>query len=75
VAVTTRAYMQKSDAGTRTAAVQLKSGGTTVASPTLVLTTSGWQWAYRTDTTDPATSAAWTPAGVNAVQCGPKVVA
>jgi len=76
IAVVTRAYMQKSDAGTRTAAVQLKSGAAAaVASPTLVLTTSGWQWAWRTDLTDPNTSAAWTAAAVNNVQCGPLVVA
>jgi len=74
-AVVTRGYMQKSDAGTRTAAVQIKSGGTTVASPTLVLTTSGWLWAWRLDLTDPATSAAWTAAGVNAVNIGPLTVA
>lgn len=75
IAVTTRAYAQKSDAGTRTAAVQLKSGGTTVASPTLTLSSSGWLWAYRTDTTDPNTSAAWTPAAVNNVQIGPRTIA
>lgn len=74
VAVTTRAYMQKSDAGTRTAAVSLKSGATTVASPTLNLST-GWTWAWRTDTTDPATGAAWTAVGVNNAQIGPVVVA
>jgi hypothetical protein len=74
-ATVTRAYMQKSDAGTRTAAVQLKSGGTTVASPTLTLTTSGWLWAWRMDLTDPATSAPWTPAGVNAAQIGPRTIA
>jgi hypothetical protein len=66
--------MQKSDAGSRTAAVQLKSGATTVASPTLTLTTSGWQWAWRMDLTDPNTSAAWTAAAVNAAQIGPTVV-
>jgi hypothetical protein len=75
IAVTTRAYMQKSDAGSRTAAVQLKSGATTVASPTLTLTTSGWQWAWRTDTIDPNTSAAWTAAAVNNVTIGPTVIA
>jgi hypothetical protein len=67
--------MQKSDAGTRTAAAQLKSGGTTVASPTLTLTPSNWQWAWRMDLVDPATSAAWTAAAVNAAQIGPRVVA
>jgi len=75
IATTVRAYAQKSDAGTRTMAVQLKSGATTVASPTLVLTTSGWQWAWRTDIVDPATGVAWTPAAVNNATIGPKVVA
>jgi hypothetical protein len=74
IAVTTRALMQKSDAGSRTAAVQLKSGATTVASPTLTLTTSGWQWAWRTDVIDPATGAAWTAAAVNNAQVGPRTV-
>jgi hypothetical protein len=75
IGVTTRAYMLKSDAGSRTAAVQLKSGGTTAASPTLTLTPSNWQWAWRMDLVDPATSAAWTAAAVNSVQIGPKCVA
>jgi len=74
IAVTTRALMAKSDAGTRTAAVQLKSGATTVASPTLTLTT-GWQWAWRCDVTNPATGAAWTSTAVNSLQCGPKTIA
>jgi hypothetical protein len=74
-AVTTRAYAIKSDAGTRTMAVQLKSGSTTVASPTVVLTPSNWQWAWRHDTTDPATGAAWTAAAVNVAQVGPVVIA
>jgi hypothetical protein len=74
-AVTTRGYVQKDDAGSRTMAVQLKSGATTVASPTLVLTTSGFQWAWRTDLLDPNTGAAWTPAAVNNAQVGPKVIA
>ena len=74
-AVTTRAYAIKSDAGTRTMAVQLKSGATTDASSTVVLTPSGWQWAWKTYTTDPATGAAWTAAAVNLAQCGPVVIA
>jgi len=72
VAVTTRGFVQKSDAGTRGAAVQLKSGATTVTStPTLLSSSFGWLW--RTDVTDPATGAAWTAAAVNNVQIGPKV--
>jgi hypothetical protein len=74
VAVTTRAFVAKSDAGTRTGAVQLKSGGTTVASPTLALSTS-FLWTWRTDTVDPATSTAWTAAAVSACTIGPSVVA
>jgi hypothetical protein len=74
IATVTRAYMQKSDAGTRTAAVQLKSGATTVASPTLTLSSSGWLWAWRTDLTDPNTGAAWTPAAVNNAQIGPVTI-
>lgn len=70
IAVTTRGFFEKSDAGTRNAAVQLKSGSTTVQSTSTALSTSfGWLW--RTDTTDPATGAAWTATGVNNVQIGP----
>ena len=50
-------------------------GATTVTSPTLVLTTSGFLWMWRIDVTDPNTGAAWTPAAVNIVQIGPKVIA
>jgi len=72
VAVTTRGFLQKSDAGTRGAAVQLKSGATTVTStPTLLSSSFGWLW--RTDLTDPNTTAAWTVAAVNNVTIGPKV--
>jgi hypothetical protein len=70
VAVTTRGFVQKSDAGTRNGAVQLKSGATTVQSTSTALsTTFGWLW--RTDATDPATGAAWTPVAVNNVSIGP----
>ncbi|HEY2617788.1 MAG TPA: hypothetical protein VGI78_10655 [Acetobacteraceae bacterium] len=74
VAVTTRGFAEKSDAGARSGAVQLKSGGITIASPSTALATSfGWLW--RTDQTDPNTGAAWTPLGVNGVQIGPVVTA
>jgi hypothetical protein len=74
VAVTTRAFMAKSDAGTRTGTVQIKSGATTVAAPTLSLSTS-FLWAWRCDTVDPATGTTWTAAAVSASTIGPKVVA
>jgi hypothetical protein len=75
IATVTRAFAEKSDAGTRTLTVQMKSGATTVASPIIVLTTSGWTWAWRMDLTDPNTGAAWTAAAVNNIQIGPKVIA
>jgi len=74
IATTVRGFLAKSDAGARTAAVQLKSGATTVASPTLSLSTT-FGWAWRTDTVDPNTGAAWAPAAVNNAQVGPKVIA
>jgi hypothetical protein len=73
VAVTTRGFIEKSDAGTRTGSIQIKSGSTTVATPTISLSTS-FGWAWRTDTTDPNTGSAWTASAVNAAQIGPKMV-
>ena len=74
VGVTTRGLFQKSDAGTRNAVVQLKSGGTTVESASTALNTT-WSWIARTDLTDPATGAAWTPGGVSTAQVGARVAA
>lgn len=73
VGVTTRAYMQKSDAGTRIAAVQLQSGAANVQAP-LTLNTS-WQWAARSDLVDPATGLGWTATGINNAQVGVTVTA
>jgi hypothetical protein len=75
IGVTTRGLFQKSDAGTRNATVQLKSGGTTVAGASTALPVGSWQWIARNDLVDPATSAAWTPSGVNAALVGPAVTA
>jgi hypothetical protein len=75
IGVTTRGLFQKSDAGTRNATVQLKSGGTTVAGASTALPVGSWQWIARNDLTDPATSAAWTAAAVNAALVGPSVTA
>jgi hypothetical protein len=73
--ITTRGYFQKSDAGTRNVAVQLKSGATTVQSASQSPATAVWGWIERTDVVDPATGVAWTPAGANNVQIGPVVTA
>lgn len=74
IGVTTRGYFQKSDAGTRNVAVQLTSGATTVESTSTALNTV-WGWIYRTDTTDPATGAAWNATGVNNATIGAVVKA
>ncbi len=73
VALITRGLIGKGDAGTRTGAMQLKSGATTVATTTVNLPT-GFVWSWRTDTLNPATGTAWTVATANAVQTGPVVI-
>jgi hypothetical protein len=75
VAVTARGFAQKSDAGSRTGALQLKSGGTTVQAPNGQTLSAGlWASLWGTYLTDPATGTAWTPTGVNNVQIGPVVL-
>jgi hypothetical protein len=74
VGVTTRGLFQKSDAGTRNATVQLKSGTTTVQGVSTPLPTT-WGWLARNDLVDPATGLAWTAAGLNAATIGPVVTA
>jgi hypothetical protein len=72
VAVQTRGFVRKSDAGVRMAEVQLKSGAATVTSAPFALSTS-YQNVTRLDAVDPNTGATWTAAGVNAIQIGPVV--
>jgi hypothetical protein len=72
VAVTTRGYFEKGDAGARGAAMQLWAGTTAVQSTATLLSTS-WSWLYRTDTTDPSTGVAWVAGAVDSVQIGPVV--
>lgn len=69
VCVTTRGYLQKSDAGTRLVAVQLKSGSTTVQSTPVALNTT-WGWISRVDTVDPNGGGPLTAVGVNNMQVG-----
>lgn len=74
VATVTRAFVQKSDAGTRNVAVQLKSGSTTVQGASTALNTT-FGWLTRVDAVDPATGAAWTAVGVNNATIGAQVTA
>jgi hypothetical protein len=75
VCVTTRALAQKSDAGSRSGAVQIKSGSATVQSPSSTLVAGSWAWLWRTDFNDPNTGAPWAVANVNSVQIGPVLTA
>ncbi len=74
VAVVTRGYAQKTDAGTRTGAVQIKSGGTTVQTPAPPMGVNQWTWLTRSDLTDPNTGSAWGAGAVAALQVGPVIV-
>ena len=74
IAVTTRAFMQRADAGSRTAAVQVKSGGTVAQSPPITPNAASWSWVSRTDLVDPHTGVTWTRDAVDAIQVGPVLV-
>lgn len=74
--VTTRGLFLKSDAGTRNATVQLKSGAVAaVQGPNTALNTAVWSWIARNDLVDPATGVLWTATAVNNVNVGPVVTA
>ncbi len=64
---------RKDDAGARTARVPIRSGGTTYEGAETFTATDGYALYSRFLATDPATTAAWTEAGVNALQSGAKV--
>ena len=73
-AVAVKASLAKSDSGAKTASLRLKSGSTNSAGSVASVTpgtTYGWGASYFS--TDPNTSAAWTPTGLNAAQAGVRV--
>jgi hypothetical protein len=72
-AVQVVAAAKKDDATTRTYRTNVKSSSTTANGATKALATS-YQIFSDVFETDPATSAAWTESGVNAMQVGPEVV-
>lgn len=65
--------MRKSDASLAQSRLLLRSGGTDYAGITRTLTTSSIGY-YELYPQDPATSAAWTPAGVNSIESGMEVI-
>lgn len=66
------ATSQKSDAGASSLIPTIKSGATSADGASQPLTTS-WTQQTSLHTVDPATSAAWTMAGVNALKAGVRV--
>jgi len=71
--VKTKAIAKKTDAGTRNLKTVLRSGGTDYTDPsaTALSGTDSPVWYIRT--ADPATSAAWTTTGINAMEVGVEV--
>jgi hypothetical protein len=65
---------RKDDAGTRTVATAIRSGGTNYFGSNFNLSAS-YQYAQTNYDTDPATGVAWTVAGVNALEAGAKMIA
>jgi len=59
----------KSDAGARSIKSLIKSGSSEVLGSAIALNTSQL-YTLQMQVTDPATSAAWTEAGINSVTCG-----
>lgn len=66
------AFAMKTDAGSRSIALQAKSGATTSDGSNYTLAASYGKF-ERLLTTDPNTGSAWTASAVNALQGGPKV--
>jgi hypothetical protein len=69
-----KSYVQKSDAGAKTVSMRMKSGSTDSggsATGQAPATTYGWLASYFS--TDPNTSAAWTPSALNSATSGFKV--
>jgi hypothetical protein len=74
VGVVGKVYIKKSDAGARNGQILFKSGGTQVAGPDTVLS-STYTYYSLVQMTDPATGLAWTTPGLAGVQVGQKVTA
>lgn len=66
------AHMQKSDAGTASAKVALKSGATVYYDTTQALSTTATSYVQIREI-DPATATVWTVAGANALEAGMEV--
>jgi hypothetical protein len=74
IAVQARSVVRKSDSGSRSAQMGIKSGATTDYHASTALGTT-YDSQIKTYVTDPDTAAAWTASGVNALKIGMKVSA
>lgn len=72
-AVLVAALMSKDDAGTVTARTQIKSGATVATGATVSIASTD-AYVIQAYGTDPATAAAFTPAGLNSLLAGPERV-
>jgi hypothetical protein len=72
IGVVSKVYIKKSDAGTRQGMLRTRSGATDANGVDTAVSTT-YTYLSRVDATDPATAAAWTLAGVNALKIGQKV--
>jgi hypothetical protein len=72
IGVVSKAYLRKSDAGTRQGMLRTRSGATDANGVDTAVSTT-YTYLSRVDTTDPATGSAWTLAAVNALKIGQKV--
>jgi hypothetical protein len=73
-AAAVKASVSKSDAGAKTISLRTKSGATdSPGSASSIAPGTSYAWATSLFATDPATSAAWTLAALNAAQSGIKV--
>jgi len=72
--VQTSLYARKDDAGVREIAALVRSGGTTNIGATQALSSSYLDIYLRVDSVNPITTAAWTPAEVNALEAGVRCI-
>ena len=73
-AVAVKAYCNKSDSGTKTVSMRMKSGSTdSGGSATGQTLGTSFAWLTSLFLTDPNTGAAWLPAALNVAQCGLRI--
>jgi hypothetical protein len=75
LAVVSRYFLRKDDAGARTVTTHVRSGGSEADATGSVAPSTTYAFAEQVMETNPVSSAAWTPADFNAAEFGPKIAA